>query len=91
MCGKNRSYFLRLPKLCNLRGNPFERAESRGSGVRRLARAPFVRVGTRSDVCRPVPEDVQRVSSPTEAGQLLDRSGIGKPAIGESRQQLDHR
>ena len=76
---------LRVPKLFDMRGDPFERAdhEAEGYNLWRFERAYLILPAVR--LCRAASGDLQGVPAAPEAGQLQPGSGAGDAA-----EQSDH-
>ena len=68
---------LRLPKIINLRSDPFERAEHDRHELRQVANRPHVLARAGAGVRGRVHRHVQGVSAEPESRQLLARSGAG--------------
>ena len=79
--GRSRSSPLRVPKIYNLRSDPFERATKtrRMFYDKWMADRAFLLVPAQAIVGR-VPQDVQGVPAAAEAGQLQHRPGAGEGA-----------
>ena len=76
---------LRVPKVYNLRSDPFEEADHSVDYLRWRIRAPVpARAG--AAVRRAVPRDVQGIPAEPEARQLLARPGAGVASAGRCRQ-----
>ena len=81
---------LRLPKLFNLRSDPFETATAAWTTA--IGDRPRLPAGAGAGVRRPVPGDIQGVPAAPEGRQLLARAGAGvTPKGGEGLAALMQR
>ncbi len=77
---------LRLPKIFNLRSDPFERAARRRYRLPQMANRPRVPARAGAAIHRAVPRDVQGVPAEPEGRQLQPR-----PCDGRARRRYDRR
>ena len=68
---------LRLPKLFNLRSDPFERADHEGMGYATVAHRPRVPHRSRRRLRRPMAAELPRIPAAPEARQLQPRKRDG--------------
>ena len=73
---------LRIPKIFNLRSDPFEKADHVGFGYSQVAGRPHVPARAGTAVRRRVPGHLQGIPAEPESRQLLARPGAGDAAAG---------
>ena len=79
---------LRLPKIFNLRADPFESADKVGHELWPVANRPGVPARAGAGVRRQVHQHVQGVPAEPEGRQLLARPGAEQPHIGIDQRQV---
>ena len=79
---------LRLPKIINLRSDPFERAEHEGARLFPMENRPHVPARAGTGVHRELHRHLQRLPAEPEGGKLLTRSGPGAAHSGEHQREV---
>ena len=79
---------LRLPKIINLRSDPFERAEADRHELRPVEDRPHLPARAGAGVHREVHRHVQGLPAEPEGRQLLARSGAGEAHGGEHQRKV---
>ena len=82
---------LRLPKIFNLRSDPFEMADQRRHRLRQVEDRPHLPARAGAANRRAVPRHVQGVPAEPEGRQLLARPGAGETSAEREQRQVIRR